>query len=251
MIRKMPSWVVGGGVFVLSLVLLSGCVPYKKYTALQDELARSQRGNEDLTQRLHQLAMRLKQVEEGGEVGISDAAYRDLIQKNQDLAAQLASAREAIGRFSQSDIETMRSKGHRVDLGPQGEMIIGDQLLFSSGVARLKEQQLAVLDDLAQLLKSKYPGDMFIIEGNTDDEPLLKTKNLYRDNLNLGYHRARAVFDYLNEKHNIREENFRLVTYGFTNPTERGGLSDEEWRAQCRRVSIRRLVKTGGAVATR
>jgi chemotaxis protein MotB len=83
-----------------------------------------------------------------------------------------------------------------------GEMTVrvpGD-VLFDSGVATLKPSAHATLDKIAAALKSQYGGKALRVEGHTDSDKLVKTKQQWTDNRNLSLARALAVTRYLEGK---------------------------------------------------
>jgi flagellar motor protein MotB len=80
---------------------------------------------------------------------------------------------------------------------------------------------------------------MVIIEGHTDNKPLDRTKKLYEVNMNLGYARARAVFNYVLD-HSLPEDRMILYSYSFNKPLDPATASTDEGRRANRRVVIRR-----------
>ena len=70
-------------------------------------------------------------------------------------------------------------------------------VLFTSGDAAVKESAKATLNKIAGMLKKDFAGKKVLVDGHTDTDPITKTKNLWKDNLDLSAARARSVLDYL------------------------------------------------------
>lgn len=232
----LPPRVAIWGAALFGLPLLVSCVPYQQYDKALAELQEAKTANDDLVRRYHQELMRRGQG--GGEV--SDAEFARLLREKQELEARLAQRPSGSG-FDDDDLRQFPA--NEVTLA-DGGLVLGESLLFSPGVAELKKTQLPVLDTLARILSEKYPGERVIVEGHTDNQDLVKTRKRYEDNPNLGYERARAVFKYLRDKHEIGEQRMVLVTYGYAEPVDPSDVNSDEGRRQNRRVVVRRA---GGA----
>jgi outer membrane protein OmpA-like peptidoglycan-associated protein len=74
--------------------------------------------------------------------------------------------------------------------------IAGD-VLFDSGKANLKSTAKKTLDHVASTIKGKYSGQTIRVEGYTDTDPLVKTKDKWGTNERLSGERALAVEEYL------------------------------------------------------
>jgi flagellar motor protein MotB len=70
-------------------------------------------------------------------------------------------------------------------------------VLFTSGDAAVKESAKATLDKIAGIVKKDFAGKKVMIDGHTDADPISKTKDKWKDNLDLSAARARSVADYL------------------------------------------------------
>ena len=103
----------------------------------------------------------------------------------------------------------------------------------------MKPDAQRTLDQVVSLLRTEYPGEMVIIEGHTDNQPLDRTKKLYEQNMNLGYARARAVFKYFLD-HGLSEDRMILSAFSFNKPLDLATASTDEGRRANRRVVIRR-----------
>jgi len=116
----------------------------------------------------------------------------------------------------------------------RGRLSIGvnDSVTFDSGSTALKESANRVLQNVATVLKSKYAGRRFYIEGHTDADPIQKTKDKFRSNRHLSVERADSVARYL-VTHGVPEANIVIVGFGQFDPASAG-----KNKAQDRRVEI-------------
>jgi chemotaxis protein MotB len=227
------------GTLFLVLPTVVSCVPYKRYAAARDELDRAKRANEDLVRRLnHEITRR-----QSGTVPAAGMAP-DVLALNEQLRGELD--RRDRNPFTKEDLGKLPAGKVVLD---DGGLSLGSDLLFPPGVANLKPSHLSVLDSVANLLKTSYAGEKFILEGHTDDTPLKSTKKLYGDNWNLGYQRAHAVFEFFSKEHGIAKEDMLIVTYGYLRPVAPN--STAEGKRQNRRVVIRRGGEIRGNVAVR
>lgn len=229
--KHLSHLVLAGGGLVLGLPFLVSCVPYQQYDKALEELQEARTANDDLVRRYHQELMRRGQAPSEGADGSLD--YANLLARNQELERRLGG-----GGFTSDDLKKFETG--EVVLDPTGGLSLSEHLLFSPGVAQLKKGHLPALDTVARLLQGKYRNEKIIVEGHTDNQPLVKIKKFVEDNLNLGYLRARAVYKYLREKHGIPEARLVVVTYGYTKPVDPTDVNSEEGRRKNRRVVIRR-----------
>src|SRR5690606_20701045 len=88
-----------------------------------------------------------------------------------------------------------------VDLSTRagGEIVVGvaGDVLFASGSNTLRNDAKSTLDQVAQVIKSTYTGNEVRVEGYTDSDKLVKTKEKWGTNENLSAARALAVEAYL------------------------------------------------------
>jgi outer membrane protein OmpA-like peptidoglycan-associated protein len=107
-------------------------------------------------------------------------------------------------------------------------------VLFASGQDELKGSAKATLDKVIKALKGDYAGKRVRVEGHTDSDPIVKTKDKYIDNLDLSLNRAAAVTRYLESK---GVDSKLVTTSGFGPARPKGN------KAQSRRVEIVVVVK--------
>jgi len=117
------------------------------------------------------------------------------------------------------------SRGGRISIGVQ------DSVTFDSGSTTLKDTSHKVLRNVASVLKNKFAGKRFYIEGHTDSDPISKTKDKFRDNRHLSSERADSVARYLISQ-GVPESAIVVVGYGQHDPR------DPKAKAGNRRVEI-------------
>ena len=110
-----------------------------------------------------------------------------------------------------------------------------NSLLFDSGKATLKRTTSAELDHIHSVLQQKYAGKHVDVVGHTDSDPIRKTKNQWKDNLELSAQRALSVTRYLIQK-GISEDGIRAVGCGESRPVASNASS--AGKAKNRRVEI-------------
>ena len=115
-----------------------------------------------------------------------------------------------------------------------GRLSIGvnDSVTFDSGSTALKDSAHRVLQNVAGVLKGKYSGRRFFIEGHTDSDPIVKTKDKFTSNRHLSVMRADSVARYLIER-GVPESAIVVVGFGQFDPA--GSAKN---KAQNRRVEI-------------
>ena len=106
--------------------------------------------------------------------------------------------------------------------------------LFDPGKANLKPGATKVLDQVSSQIRRSYPGQLIGIEGHTDSDPIRKSN--WKDNHELSYERARAVYDYLSSRGGIPANQLYVAAYGENNPIASNGSS--AGKAQNRRVEF-------------
>jgi len=112
---------------------------------------------------------------------------------------------------------------------------LANSLLFDSGKATLKKATSAELDHIHSVLKQKYAGKHVDVVGHTDSDPIRKTKDKWKDNLELSAQRAISVTRYLIQK-GIAEDGIRAAGCGESRPVASNASS--AGKAKNRRVEI-------------
>jgi len=178
---------------------------------------------------------------EKNDLKVLGAQYNDLVLKNKEVNAELATARsresQLMGQMDSKDMQLMTLKTENDELKarrgggpvvptPKGPSRPGDEtvlysetvgsdVLFEPGKATLTAGGRARLDTIAATLRSKYSGMTVRVMGYTDSDPIVKTKNLWKDNLDLSANRAMEVTRHLWSK-GISAENVETVAMGAT-----------------------------------
>lgn len=109
---------------------------------------------------------------------------------------------------------------------------IDDSVTFDSGSVSLKDSSHKLLKRVADALKRDYGDRRIYIEGHTDKDPIERTKDKYKDNMDLSLKRAYAVRDWLVDKCGIPERRVVVVGYGQFDP------KDAANKARNRRVEV-------------
>lgn len=115
----------------------------------------------------------------------------------------------------------------------EGRISIGvdSSVTFDSGSTALKDSSHRVLRKVANVLKERFPGRRFFVEGHTDTDPIQKTKDKFRDNLHLSMERADSVRRYLVQQ-GVPASSIAVVGYGEHAPV------DNKQKQRNRRVEI-------------
>lgn len=124
-----------------------------------------------------------------------------LEQENRDLAGQMdkrgGTTAGAQGRgVSGFDGEGVTASTRGADV----VVSVAGDVLFDSGSAMLKSSAKKTLDTIASRLKSGFSSNTIRVEGYTDSDPLVKTKDKWKTNERLSGERAMAVEEYLASK---------------------------------------------------
>jgi flagellar motor protein MotB len=134
----------------------------------------------------------------------------------------------------------------QVFYGSDGTRIrVANTALFDPGKATLKPGATKVLDEVAASLRSEHRGELIGIEGHTDSDPIKKSK--WKDNHELSYQRARAVYDYLTARAGISPTQLYIAAFGPNAPVASNGSSSG--KSQNRRVEF--VVRPGDGAGLR
>ncbi len=100
----------------------------------------------------------------------------------------------------------------------EGPMIqLPETILFDSGLAKLKTKGEVALEKIARHLKS-HPATIVRVDGHTDNDPIVKSKYLWKSNHHLSAGRALSVLHYLVKKGHIEEKRINIAGYGPNRP---------------------------------
>jgi flagellar motor protein MotB len=73
-------------------------------------------------------------------------------------------------------------------------------VLFDSGKADIKPSARTTLNKIVAAIKKDYAGKRIMVDGYTDTDPISRTKDQWKDNLDLSAARARNVAKYLTDE---------------------------------------------------
>jgi chemotaxis protein MotB len=112
---------------------------------------------------------------------------------------------------------------------------VSDEILFASGAATLKKSYIAELDKINSVIRERYSSRKIDVVGHTDTDPIVKTKNKWKDNWDLSAQRALTVTRYLVDK-GIAKERIRAVGCGDARPVASNATSTG--KSKNRRVEV-------------
>jgi chemotaxis protein MotB len=112
------------------------------------------------------------------------------------------------------------------------KLVFGQELLFNSGSAQIRERARPMLAKIAQFLRiTSY---QVYIDGFTDNVPI--HTELYPSNKALSLARAFAVMNYFVREEKLPSQNIALAGYGASRPVASNGTASG--RAENRRVEL-------------
>lgn len=203
-------------VCLVTISLMSGCTDYKKkYDYLNVEHQNLKGRFENLQSERQQLADRIAQDQQ-----TIDELQRQIDELNKTPA-------EATG-FEGMDVAFDAAAGTIT-------VTLPNTILFDSGKAALKSATNKELDQILSVVKQKYADKDIDIVGHTDTDPIVKTKDLWKDNLELSAQRALSVARYL-ISHGIPEKQVRAAACGSARPV--ASNANAAGKAKNRRVEI-------------
>ncbi len=204
-------------VTVVAVSLLSGCTDYKKkYDYLNVEHQNLKGRYENVQTEKQAMADRISQ----------DQQTIDELSRQID---QLKKTPAQAGGFGE---------GYDVAFDPAAGTLtvtLSNAILFDSGKATLKSATSRELDHILGVLKAKYAGKDVDVVGHTDTDPILKTKDLWKDNWELSAQRALSVARYL-MGHGIPDKQIQASGCGPARPVASNATADG--KSKNRRVEI-------------
>lgn len=188
----------------LSMTLV-GCksVSQRDYDAAIDE-------NTQLRERIAGLQESVRQANESNSAFQSQ--NEQLRGENANLQSELASARAQ----PRTGFEGISG----VDLSARNNAIVvgvASEVLFASGSADLRKNARQTLDEVVGVIRSQYSSNEIRVEGYTDTDKLVKTKDKWQTNERLSAARALAVEEYLVSK-GIDNDRIYSAAFGPSNP---------------------------------
>jgi chemotaxis protein MotB len=240
-------------------LLVMGCVPKKKYDALQAELqatrtdltskveaetARAQTLQEaltaeeakssDLTKRIAELERKYAEAlgdksKLDASIAEMEAALRDLEERKSAADARIAEFRDLLAKFKDM-IDSGQLKVKIVG----GRMVVelASDILFASGSAALSPEGKTALLDVGKVLAT-VPERAFQVEGHTDSVPISTAQ--FPSNWELGAARAITVVNTLKEG-GVPPERLSAASFSEFRPVAKN--DSKEGKASNRRIEI-------------
>jgi flagellar motor protein MotB len=163
---------------------------------------------------------------------------------NQDLQSQLDARNAQIVQLQQQRSSAKPAaepkKNNSVPEGWQettngAKITISHDILFAPGKADFTPAGKAKLKEVAAAIKSHYPNALLRVCGFTDNDPIVKTKKLWDDNLDLSANRAMMVTREL-IRLGVAADRIETIAMGSTHPIAPN--ADKAGKAKNRRVDI-------------
>jgi len=106
--------------------------------------------------------------------------------------------------------------------------------LFLPGSATLHQGAFPIIDQVATAVSRMYPNQIIVIEGHTDNSPILGGPG--SSNVQLSLAQAMAVYQQLTTRHRMNERQLRVLGNGMASPVASNGTTAGKTRN--RRVEI-------------
>jgi chemotaxis protein MotB len=171
--------------------------------------------------------------------------FENLQTERQALADRIAQDQQTIDELQRQIAELNKTpadatgfEGMDVAFDPAAGTItvtLPNTILFDSGKATLKNATSTELDQILSVVKQKYADKDIDVVGHTDTDPIVKTKDLWKDNLELSAQRALSVARYLTG-HGIPDKQVRAAACGSARPV--ASNANATGKAKNRRVEI-------------
>lgn len=216
---------------------------------LADQMAEEQAGNvgDDEYANLQQQIADKDRLLQEKMAELNDKSYA-LAEKDKqlaDLQKELDALRNKLaeqeGQLAerQEDVDALRKKLDEMQVtltetNKGLELTILDELLFEAGQDKITDEGKKVLDQIAQIVKERFPNRELQIEGHTDNQPIVHSG--WKSNWELGSARALAVLHYMEDQWAFQPANLGAVTYGQWRPVENN--DNEDGKRKNRRAVI-------------
>jgi chemotaxis protein MotB len=226
-----------GLVAIPALLMVAGCGPSRKDTALytkDQEIKRQEREKTLLAEQLEQ---------ERSEKGKLMEANQQWQNQNRLVAEENAKQMRALrATIDEMNAKLAREKSEErieVKQSPNNKegitLTLAGSLLFDPGKASIKNDAKSMLNKLAATIKKEYSDKYLRIEGHTDTTPIRHSN--WKDNLALSNARAQSVHDYLAKECSIPNGKMYTAGFGSNQPLVHPEKTAAD-RAKNRRVDI-------------
>lgn len=189
---RTSKWCLRGGVVVLAMMLV-GC------GAKDEQIMTLQRENADLVAERDEIYRKYEVALRDAESARANALriQQMLDDCNRQLASRPTTIMQPPAPRPVQPIQPVqtgpRISGEWKELDNIAWIDVGSDILFDSGKNTLKNAAKSKLAEVANRINSSYGGREVLVIGHTDSDPIRKTKNLWKDNLDLSQGRSWAV----------------------------------------------------------
>jgi len=115
-------------------------------------------------------------------------------------------------------------------------VVLPSSVLFNSGQTKLKKSAKSSLSKVCSVLEKDFPNETIRIEGHTDNDPIKRTKQLYKTNWELSAVRAATVLHYLIDNCHLDSKKLYLAGFGKQQPV--ASNKNKSGKKKNRRVEI-------------
>ncbi len=206
-------------ILVLSVVMMQGC------TELEELRIANRRQAITIRDQMSELDKLRTELDTAAEV---NRTYQERIQLDDEVAQSHRVGLERLARSVGGGAVVRDTKEGPVVKFPE-------EILFDSGLAKLKPAGESALEKVANYLKENMTVSIRV-DAHTDDEPIDKSKYLWETNHHLSTERALSVFNYLVSKGMIEEKRVDIAVYGSNRPITSN--TDKTVKAQNRRLEL-------------
>lgn len=168
--------------------------------------------NRNLQAKLSDTETRLKSAPDPSQLS---AMQQELTNRDAQIAQLQSQLRQPTAGQTPSGLEGIEVTRDNA-AGTVTVNLPGD-VLFSSGEAELRPAAKTTLAKVVAALKRDYPGKKVLVDGYTDTDPISRTKDKFKDNLDLSAARARAVQQFLIEQ-GLTASQVGVRAFGDTRP---------------------------------
>jgi len=225
---------------VLMGSMLQGCYTSGQYNRLKEQLANANETIDLKEMEIEELDHALIVKREECLAMKDQAGDVDKYRKNSEEAEKLINELKAKLTEQKSQVSKATNNNNPEGVTfwvPKGDNVgirLNDLVMFDSGSTNIKTGGKQVLDIIANDLKSR--GKRIKIEGHTDNDPVVKTKDKYKKgNIELSTKRALAVWQYFKDR-GVPEKQMCVAGFGPTKPISPN--STDQGKQRNRRVEI-------------
>lgn len=149
-----------------------------------------------------------------------DAQLRDMEGKVNILQTSLTGKQEELSGLTKQ-LSDMNVKLEQTSRGLT--MTIVDSLLYTPGEAEMSDDGKTLVSKVATILKEKFPNRELLVEGHTDNQPIVHSG--WRSNWELGAARSLTMLHELNEE-GIESSKISATSYGEFRPTNSNATAE-------------------------